>query len=221
MDWTFVVKKNRLALSLIVAEIFALLGIIVGGSVEHVSQTIYMKVERLLHPMESALRRLIMVAARDLIVKPLPKRPLPLGLKFERKPSGRMTFRLFDKCKKFDFNKPTNPIFVLVKTYSNNPFNLFNNPFPRCSEKEPNAINATQLCRRLASVQHAHEILPHLVRRIARWQAQWKLMEKPNLTSPLRPGPPPRHRAKPKAEIDYVLQGRQSLACDVLRGDTS
>jgi hypothetical protein len=221
MDWARAIDINRTALTRVVAEIFALLGLVAGGTLELLPHGLYQKVERLLRPAESALRRLIVVAARGLLVNPTPKRAMPKGLKIARKVSGRMSFRLFDTRKRFDFIAVENPLLVNVKTYSSNPFNLFDNIYLRRPEKLASNLNAGQLCRRLAAVAHALETIPHQAQRLARWQAQRKLMEKPKFTFPLRPGPPPGLHVQPKFDVDFVLRECHGLALDVYREDSS
>ena len=88
MDWARAIEINRIALARVVAEIFALLGLVAGGTVERLPHGLNQKVERLLRPAESALRRLIVIAARGLVVKPWSKRVMPEGLKITRKASG-------------------------------------------------------------------------------------------------------------------------------------
>jgi hypothetical protein len=225
IHWTRAVEINQIALTRIVAEIFALLGLVSSSSFDRLPQALYRSVERLLRPTESALRRLIVIAARGLVVKPLPKRPMPKHLKIARKVAGPkvsrlMSFRLFDTRKSFDFIQPENPLLVYVKTYSNNPFNpfeQFRRQFPAQPEKQDDSVNAIQLIRRLAAVKHALETIPRQAQRMARWQAQRKMMEKPKFTSPLRPGPPPGHRQKPKLDVDFVLRECHGLAWDSLR----
>ncbi len=221
MDWARAVERNRVSLTRIVAEIFALLGLAAGGTVERLPHGLYLAAERLLRPTESALRRLIVIAARGLVVKLTPKRARSKGPKIARKKSGRMSFRLFDTRKKFDFNEFENPLLVHVKTYTSNPFN----PFDKMAQRQPEelAVNtsANQLCRRLAAVAQALETIPHQAQRMARWQQRRKAMEKPKFTSPLRPGPPPGFRVKPNAEVDFVLQECHGLAWDALREDSS
>jgi hypothetical protein len=221
IHWTKAVEINQIALTRILAEIFAMLGLVSGGGLDRLSQALYTSVERLLRPTESAVRRLILIAARGLVVKPLPKRPMPKGLKIESKTSGRMCFRLFDTRKQFDFIKSENPLFIKVKTYSFNPFNPFAQFIPRRPSEKIDSVNAVQLSRRLAAVKHALETLPRQAQRMARWQARRKMMEKPKFTSPLRPGPPPGHREKPKKEIDFVLRECHWIAWDSLREDSS
>jgi hypothetical protein len=221
MDWARAVEKNRVTLTRIVAEIFSLLGLAAGGTVERLPQALYLAAKRLLRPTESALRRLIVIAARGLVAKPTPKRARSKGPKIGRKASGRMSFRLFDTRKKFDFIAFENPLFVHVKTYSSNPFNPFGKMVQRQPEELAVNTHASQLCRRLAAVALALETIPHQAQRMARWQARRKAMEKPKFTSPLRPGPPPGLRVKPTAEVDFVLQECHGLAWDALRVDSS
>lgn len=227
MDWARAIAINQTALMRIVAEIFALLGLAAGGTVERLPQALYQRAWRLLRPTESALRRLIVIAARGLVVKLSPKRAMPKGLKIERKAAGRMSFRLFDKRRQFDFIQPQDPLFVTVKTYSNNRFNLFER-YARQGllqqEQKPEqneSVNAISLSRRLAAVHNALNNLPRQAQRMARWQARRKLLEKPKFILPLRPGRPPGQRPKPRLEIDYVLQECHALAWDALREDSS
>ena len=221
MDWARAIEINRIALARVVAEIFALLGLVAGGTVERLPHGLNQKVERLLRPAESALRRLIVIAARGLLVKPWPKRVMPVGLKITRKASGRMAFRLFDTRKKFDFIEVENPLFVKVKTYSSNPFNPFNSLFQPRPAEQGSALNAIQLSRRLAAVAHALETIPRQAQRLARWQTRRKMMVKPKFTSPLRPGQPPGFRTLPKVDVDFVLRECHALAWDAYREDSS
>jgi hypothetical protein len=210
MDWAGAVKINRIALTRIVAELLAMIGVMSSSAVE-----------RILRPTESALRRLIVIAARGLVVKPAPKRSMPKGLVIKSKGPGRMTFRLFDKRKSFDFIKTENPYLVYVKTYESNPFNPFSSFYQSRPRDRVRSSNDTQLSRRLAAVAHALETLPRQAQRMARWKARRKLIKNPKFTSPLRPGPPPGHRSKPTTEIDHVLKECHGLAWDALREDSS
>jgi hypothetical protein len=221
MDWARAIEINRKALTRIVAELFALLGLVGGGTVDRLPRGLYLAAERLLRPAESAMRRLIVIAARGLVVKPSPKRPIPEGLVIVGKGAKPMSFRLFDKRTTFDFVGSENPLFVKVKTYESNPFNPFSSFYqPRPAEQD-SGPNALQLCRRLAAVAHALETLPRQALRLARWTERRKMIEHPKFTSPLRPGPPPGHRDKPQVEVDFILQECHALAWDALREDSS
>lgn len=225
MDWARAVERNRVILTRIVGEIFALLGLAAGGSVERLPHALYVAAERLLRPAESALRRLIVIAARGLVVKPSRKRQRLKRAKRERKKSDRMLFRLFDTRKTFDFiaidNLTAVPLVVHVKTYTSNPFNPFDAMYQRRGQDIPVGTHARQLCRRLAAVAQALESIPHQAQRMARWQQRRNVMAKPKFTSPLRSGPPPGLRIKPTAEVDFVLRECHALAGDALREDSS
>lgn len=221
MDWARAIEINRVTLARVVAEIFALLGLVAGGTVDRLPNRLYRAVERLLRPTESALRRLIVIVARGLVVKPRRNRPMPKGLVIQRKGSQAMVFALFDARKMFDFIEPENPLFVKVRTYEDNPFNPFNSLYQPPPAELDDGINAAHLCRRLAAVAHALETLPRQAQRLARLVARRKTLANPKFTSPLRPGPPPGHRDKPEMEIDLVLKECHGLAWDALREESS
>ncbi len=202
MDWPRAIETNRTALIRIVAEIFAVLGVVSGFTIE-----------RMLRPAESALRRLIVIAAHGLVVKHMPSRPMPKGLVIKSKSAGRKSFQLFDTRKDFGFITPENPLFITVKTSTSNPYNPFDLMYwpkaPKSSNPEAN------ISRRLDALKHALENLPAQAIRMVRWKAKREAMTKPKFTHPLRPGRPPGHRAKPIKEIDYILKECQALAWDV------
>jgi hypothetical protein len=73
----------------------------------------------------------------------------------------------------------------------------------------------------VAAVKTALANLPRQARRLVRWRARRAMMQSPKFVSPLRPGPPPGHRKKPKDEIDFVLRECHALAWDAISCDTS
>jgi hypothetical protein len=125
MDWDFSTERNRSMLLPHIAALFAMIGLVEGGSVERVSRPLYRKVSGLLRSAESAVRRLIIVMARNIKVEPRPKRPMPKGLtrsrkgtfqgknqgnaKAEDQPRDRKpskpSFNLFDPERRADFGK--------------------------------------------------------------------------------------------------------------------
>jgi hypothetical protein len=201
MDWARAIEINRLALVRIVGELVALLGLVSGGTLE-----------RILRPAESALRRLIVIAAHGLAAKPITPRPMPKGLVITAKSTGRKSFQLFDTRKNFSFITSQNPLVVMVKTHTRNPFNPFDQMYWPSTPKTTNP--AENLSRRLDALKHALETIPHQAMRLVRWQAKREGQAKPKFTSPLRPGRPPGYRSKPKLEIDYILKECHSLAWD-------
>ena len=85
MDWDFSIERNRGMLLAHIVGLFAMIGLVEGGMVERVSRPLYRKVLAILRSAESAVRRLIIVMARDIKVEPRPKRPMPKGLIRSRK----------------------------------------------------------------------------------------------------------------------------------------
>ena len=77
MDWDFSIERNREWLLGAVVALFALIGLVEGGMVERLSRPLYRKVLGKVKAAEAAVRRLIIVAARDIVVEPRPKRPAP------------------------------------------------------------------------------------------------------------------------------------------------
>jgi hypothetical protein len=101
MDWARAIERNSEALKGIVSALFAMLGLANDATVERIPQPLHRTVLRLLRPAESAMRRLVVIAARGLVVKLAPSRPMlagPIG-----KGGGRMrpSFQLFDPRKNF------------------------------------------------------------------------------------------------------------------------
>jgi hypothetical protein len=85
MDWDFAIERNREPLLRHILGLFALIGLVEGGMVERLSRPVYRRALTVLKSAESAVRRLIIVMARDLKVEPRPKRPAPKGLVRSRK----------------------------------------------------------------------------------------------------------------------------------------
>src|SRR5688500_14605921 len=107
MDWAFAIERNREPLLRIVAALFAMIGLTEAGQVERLSRPVYRAVLLVLRPAEAAMRRLIIVAARGMVVKPSPVRSAPAGLAISGKGQGRVSFQLFDPRQRFDSGRPT------------------------------------------------------------------------------------------------------------------
>ena len=76
MDWARAIERNSEALKGIVATLFAMLGLVGDATVARLPPSLHSAVLRLLRPAESAVRRLIVIAARGLEVKPAPSRAI-------------------------------------------------------------------------------------------------------------------------------------------------
>jgi hypothetical protein len=102
----------------------------------------------------------------------------------------------------------------------------FSDPFPHPPPPSPDdAIDATRLARRLATIARVLDDLPREARRFARWRSRREAgLVRP--TWPLRPGPPPgrrpAHGGRPWHAVDDILETVHSPAFWALESpDTS
>jgi hypothetical protein len=241
MNMSPAIERHRRQLARIVATLFALIGLTEGGSVERLAPPVYRAVLRVLRPAESAVRRLIVVAARGLVVKPPRPRAGSKGQATVRKKGRRpATFKLFDPRRRFSsafaYERPRirirlvkrpEPRIRIIDAGFDPRVPLFRNkPPPPSPEPSPvpvadGTLNATSLCRRLAAVKSALEDLPRQARRYARWQAKPQELRRPNYSSALRPGTPPGFRKNPIHKVDEILAECNWLARHAPQPDTS
>ena len=78
-DWPRAIERNSEALNRIVEALFAMLGLAGEVTVGRIPHPLHRAVLRVLRPAESAVRRLIIIVARGLVVKLSPSRPMPKG----------------------------------------------------------------------------------------------------------------------------------------------
>ncbi len=95
LDWALAIDRNSTALKGIVDVLFAMLGL-----ATRLPGPVY---RHLMRPAESAVRRLIVVAACGLVVKPVPARAMPAGtiIRKAKETTPRPSFQLFDTRKRF------------------------------------------------------------------------------------------------------------------------
>ena len=232
MDWDLAIKRNSEALNGIIAALFTMLGLVGEATVSRIPPALHRAVLRVLRPAESAVRRLIIIAARGLVVKLAPSRPMPKGKMIGK---GQVigkggaprasSFQLFDTRKYFAELHPRR-----IK-YVKNPPRIHVFPYNSLVARPPVAapvsslsdglVNGARLSRRLQILKLALDDLPRQARRMARWQVRRETMPSPTFTSPLRPGPPPGRRKKHVHPIDEVLADCHALAWEAMRTDTS
>jgi len=231
LNWDLAIKRNSEALREIIAGIFAMLELAGGITVLRIPQSLHSAVRRVLYPAESALRRLIVIAARGLVVKlasPRPGlRPKPVGPIGKGCGSKRSSFQLFDTRKNFALKpRRKGPRVVPRITFFNSDSTvtslwLGRPPVAKAATPSDGLVNAVPLTRRLETLKLALEDLPRQARRFARWRARREAMPSPKFRSPLRPGPPPGRRRKPTHLVDEILIECHGLAFDAMRSDTS
>jgi hypothetical protein len=232
MDWALAIERNRALLLRIVAALFALIGLGEGARVERLSGPVYRAALRVLRPAEAAVRRLIVVMARDMVVKPpsvRPARRTKAGPKIPGKGQGRRSFQLFDPRQRLEWNKRRHPQgpraeprIHVIEFDPRSP--LFRQLPPGAAgpvRAPQDTVNAQPLCRRLAAIKAALEDLAFQARRYARWRARPFEARRPKLASTLRPGPPPGHRKRPSHEVDAILSECHWLARNLPAPDTS
>lgn len=220
MDWRRVEQVQRAALTRFLAMLCALLGIRPGEGVDTVPHAVYRAASALLQPLESALRRLIVVHARDVAAPPFP------GLRIEAPGTRRIgardgggtgrppRFQLFDRRKHFEppkFARPRFPPRITLLGVDDW------TPYPQPVERFDDTPRAAgPLCRRLLALHLALADLDGAARRLLRWKARREAMrkagKKAKFTGPLRPGHPPGYRRYRQRPIDAALRDLDLLA---------
>ena len=233
MDWDLAIKRNSEALVEIVADLFVMLGLVGDANVARLPWPTYRAVLRVLRPAESALRRLIVVAARGLFVKPPASRPIPSGTKRTRK--GRYnrsaSFQLFDPRTRIMLPRRMTPKRPGPRIHMFNADNQLvtiwppPRPIPSPPSRPPPAadgmVSAARVIRRLEALESALADLPRQARRLVRWRMRQETSPNPDFKSPLRPGRPPGHRRRNTHEVDELLSECHWLAFRVAMTDTS
>jgi hypothetical protein len=229
MDLAAAIDRHRASLLRIVATLFALIGLSDTGAIARLPRPLHRAVLLVLRPAEAAVRRLVMVAARGLVVKPSPLRPAPPGLVIAGQGRASVSFQLFDPHRpsghgqgRADRRYGPQPRIRLIEAFDPR-IPLFRQvpPPPEDRARADDTVNALPLCRRLAAIRLALEDLPRQARRLARWQARPIAVWRPRRATPLRPGRPPGFRRRPIHEVDDILAECHWLASDGPAGATA
>jgi hypothetical protein len=234
VDWTLAIRRNREALERILAALFTMVGLPEDqGDLQSVTlpRHLHTHVLRILRAAESAIRRLVVIASRNVTatVRPAGARPDLAALRSGKQPAGAdavtiriPAFPLLDPLKRYSFAPPRRA----SKSFPRICVPGFTGPAPIpekpvLSPDDP--VDATGLCRRLLSSRRALANLPREARRLARWKARDRLRPGPRrVVPPLRIGRPPGGRKHPTHAVDHILKECQALALDVLLpSDTS
>ncbi len=221
-DWARAIERNSEALKAIIATLFAMFG---EASVERLPESLYRGLLRILRPAESAMRRLIVIAARGLVLKPGLSRPMPKE-PIRKGAVSRPVFQLFDPRKNFaDYGSSTPSVLPRLHIFGHDPRVVaIWARTPRSTSAalpDDGCVNAQRLMRRLQALKSALENLPRQARRLVRTRARNENIPSLKFKSPLRPGPPPGHRKVKLHRIDEILTECHGLARDALKLDTS
>jgi len=232
MDWDLAVKRNSEALIEIVADLFAMLGLVaLTDTVSRLPWPTYRAVLRVLRPAESAMRRLIVVAARGVVVKLAVSRPRPLGAVKPRKGGTPRipSFQLFDPQTRIVLprrRKPSRPgPRIHMFNADNELVTIWPPPRPAAKLAPPPSadgmVSAARLVCRLEALEAALQDIPRQARRLVRWRMRQETSPDPSFKTPLRPGRPPGHRRRATHAIDELLSECQWLAHYAAMADTS
>jgi hypothetical protein len=224
LDWNLAITRNREALNRIVAALFAMIHAAAGlntGKAEKFTlpRHIYSAILAVLRPAESALRRLIFIAAsiragknvRNASTKSEPNPQFWQNL--SNLSSNSPGFQLLDPLKPVGVEDGHSRSMAEFASYADY---LAAQSQPS-SSKEP--VNAAHLLARLRALRHALNNIPAQARRLACWQQKRDAALKagqPTRMSPCRPGLPPSWRQRPVHEIDSVLRECHGLARDFM-----
>ena len=228
MDWDLAIKRNSKALKVIIDVLFALLGLDGTDAASRIPRSLHSAVLGVLRPAESAVRRLIVVAARGVVLKLTPSRPMAEGHKIVKGGGSKPpSFQLFDPQKRMKpirvMKSPRIEPRIRFIEYDPRVVALFPAPKPVVEPPPPpdGLASATRLHRRLNALKSALEDLPRQAKRLVRCQQRRQASPWPKSTSPLRPGHPPGYRRKPIHEVDEVLVACDWLAFEAMKPDTS
>ena len=202
------IEQNHKALLRLVATLFALVGLAVDGPVvSSIPRSVRAKVLRVLRPAEAALRRLIAIAARDIVFTPRGKRNASTRSNSKGDRSGERAplFPLFDPRKWFwELSKGRRPgkgPGPRITDFDDDSWTPYESEKPDASEPDPRL-----LCRRLLALYNALNDVQAQARRLARAQFRRRAAGKPlRQTEPIRPGMPPGYRKHWVHEIDEIL----------------
>jgi hypothetical protein len=236
MDWAFIVERNRERLLAVLAPLLAVLGFDPRRRQE-MPRHFYRSWLVLLRPAESAVRRLIVMAARGIVVtlKQSASRAFPKGLILSRNAEHIPAFGLIDPLKRFapadfewskEWGKQWGSEQVIPRISVPGLFDpVFPEPVPVPSSDDP--IDTGALVRRIAALKAALDDLPRQAKRLARWKVRRELARraevwKPGRLSPLRSGFAPGFHRTDRREIDGILADCHYFAVEAWRGpDTS
>ena len=242
MNWDEIVEQNRRRILAAIAPLLAVLGFDPRRR-DEMPRHFYRALLILLRPAESAVRRLIIIAARGIAVK--------LGLSASRAfpkvlgPDPRIAqnrdaeripaFCLIDPLKRFapegfewskEWGKEWGREQVMPRICVPGLFDpVFADPTPFPSRDD--SIDTATLVRRIQALKSALDNLPREARRLARWRARRELARqaqspKPGRLSPFRPGFAPGFHRSGRREIDVILGDCHYFAVEAWRGpDTS
>ena len=230
MDWEHAIKRNSEVLAGIVETLFVMLGLVGEATVSRISWPAYRAVLRVLRPAESCLRRLIVVAARNIVIAPVASRPKTArAIKPSKRGTSRPSFQLFDPQPRIVLprRRISKRAVPRIHFFNNDgEFITIGPPIrpakaPARAKSADGMVNAARVIRRLEALESALADLPRQAKRLARWRMREEKSENPSFKTPLRPGRPPGSRRRAVHLVDELLDECQWLAHRAAMPNTS
>jgi hypothetical protein len=225
ISWSNIIDRNTGLLKPIVAALFVLL-----DGAARLSPGVYRRVLRVLRPAESAVRRLIVIAAINVVAKPPAVKPRPAGsITVQGKRSG-LSFKLFDPRKHFAMFQQIQkrkvarvaPRFYL-SSYDPRVAVIFAArqraapPPPAPQPVSDGLVDAARITRRLQALTSALDDLPRQAKRLARWRVRRLSASHLRTMDVMRYGKAPGYRKKKLHEIDDILDDCHAFACEAMK----
>lgn len=235
MNWTPYIDRNREDLLLVMADLFASIGLGQGGAIAVLPRYVRTRVLGVLRPAEAALRRMIfvaalMLAAQGMIVRARAARTSPVGSLPEGHGERAAVFALIDPRKRFDLH-PDRPKYVtgpgprITDMWSDDPIYDRSDLYAYQNKSKPtpeDELSAVALCRRLQALKTALDDIPKQAKRLMRRQAREQDRKKRLPLSPMRPGAPPGQRRARRENIHEILHECHQVALRAMKEhDTS
>jgi hypothetical protein len=225
--WADIIERNTGLLKPIIDALFIML-----GGAARLSPGVHRRILRSLRPAESAVRRLIVIAALDVVAKPFRVRPKPVGPIISSKAgTSRCSFALFDPRKRFpQFQQPQKrkvakvaPRFYRVGSDPQGTAPWYAQPcpvppvVPAPLPPDDGLVDGARISRRLHALQSALADIPRQAKRLARWRL--RRLSTPHLRKMdvMRYGRAPGYRKQKTREIDTVLDDCHYFACEALK----
>jgi hypothetical protein len=206
IDWQLAITRNREALLTIIVALMKSIGLVDGGQLTTLPRYLYRNALLILRQAESAVRRLIVIAAHEIALR---------GFKLRKPRATTTNFLLLPE--RSEHKAPVFNLIEPLKDFSSKTadFDIFGVPTkPNYASTDRTPSPAAHLGQRLLALKNALDSIPQQAKRLARWYVARDLALKqsqPHRLSPMRPGTPPASRRAKRSEMDKVL-----LECHLL-----
>ncbi|MFO0991627.1 MAG: hypothetical protein U1E67_06840 [Hyphomicrobiales bacterium] len=227
MNWELAIESKRVPLLAVVLALFAKIGLSEGVSIDRIAKPLHRLILSRLRAAESAVRRLIVAAARDIVLELSEPRPYKPRQKPSTEPKAdgeakpkrkrRPLFNLFDALRRQGrrFKKkrrgPEPHIHSIESFLAQKQAEIAAAQAKR-QVVDDGMVRARHLVRRLVAVLDAVQDIPGHAMRLARWEAQPFDQRRPERSGPLRSGRPPGYRQRNIHEVDQILKDCDWLA---------